>query len=367
MRLVLVGPAHPLRGGIAHHVYLLSKRLRKRGHSVLVISYRKLYPKLLFPGKTTLDQSAMKLDPGAVAILHPLDPRSWLDAFNVARDFQPDLSLLEWWNPFFAGAVGSIARLFRRSGVNLAIECHNVLPHERSPFDLPLSAFALSPAERFITHSSSDREELLRLLPGRKVAVAPLPALGELAPGGTVTGEGRTLLFFGIVRRYKGLDVLLRALAAVGPSVKCKLIIAGEFYESYDRYARLITLLGIDEWVTVDNRYIPNEEVAGVFRRADVLVLPYLSASQSSVGQIARACGLPIIASDVGGLSEVVTHGVNGLLVPPGSPDALATALTTYFSEHLGPKLAVGMRASMADEPERLLDEVERLAHERGW
>lgn len=367
MRLALVGPAYPLRGGVAHHVYWLSQKLRSRRHSALVISYRNLYPRLFFPGKTTLDRSALALDPGAVAILAPLDPRTWLEAFRVVRDFRPDLCLLEWWNPFFAPAIGSIARLLKHSGVELAIECHNVFPHERSPLDLPLCDFALSPAERFITHSEPDREELLRLLPGREVVVASLPAIAELTHGGTAARNGRTILFFGLVRRYKGLEVLLRALPTVLANVECKLKIAGEFYDEYDRYERLVTLLGLRESVSIDNRYIPNEEVANIFQQADVLVLPYLSASQSAVAQIARACGLPIIASNVGGLVEVVVDGVNGLLVPAGDPAALAGALTIYFKENLGPGLAAGMRTSIADDPpERLLDELERWAQERG-
>lgn len=367
MRVVLLGPAYPLRGGIAHHVFWLWKNLTDRGHAVQVLSYRKLYPKLFFPGKTTLDTSKVKLDPGALPIMDPLDPRSWLAAFRSAREFTPDLAVIQWWNPFFAGAIGTIARLFNRAAVKFVIECHNVFPHERSPVDLLLCDFGLSPAERFITHSKNDREELLRLLPGRDVAVAPLPPMDEFTTDPTRVRNGRTILFFGIVRRYKGLDVLLRAMPKVLSSVDCKLIVAGEFYQPFDSFAQLIGNLGIEDAVTIDNRYILNEELPALFQRADVLVLPYLNATQSAVAKTALASGLPVIASDVGGLAEVVTHDVTGLLVPPGNPDALSNALQSYFARDLGPRFATNIRNSMQQrQADRLLDVMERFTHERG-
>ncbi|HKG22558.1 MAG TPA: glycosyltransferase family 4 protein, partial [Blastocatellia bacterium] len=340
MRITIVGPAYPLRGGIAHHVYSLRRALVERGHSVQVVSFNRLYPRFLFPGKTPVDSSRLKLDAGALPLLDSASPVTWLRAFKAIKAFAPDVVVVEWWHPFFAPLVGILGRLLKKTPARLVVECHNIFPHERTPVDRPLAAFALGPADRFITHSDGDRKDLLALLPGRKVEVAALPSPSEFHKPGTRSRGGRTLLFFGIVRKYKGLDVLLAATAKARARVDCWLIVAGEFYDPVERYRALIDDYGLGEHVALEDLYVPNEEVAELFERADALVLPYLSATQSGVAQIALANSLPIIASRVGGLAEVVADRVNGLLIPPGDPDALAGAIVDYFENGLGPAFA---------------------------
>jgi len=363
VRLAIVGPAYPLRGGIAHHVYSLHSELTSRGHDVQVISYRSLYPKLLFPGSSVFDTSRLKLDAGARAILNPMNPITWIQCFNAVRKFGPDAVVIEWWNPFFAPLVGMLARMFVRAGMKCLIECHNVLPHERRRIDGPLLRFAFSPVTHFITHSKSDREDLLGILPDRKVDVAPLPTLQEFsAAASPPERKGRTILFFGIVRKYKGLDVLLRAMAKVLSEVECNLIVSGEFYDSVGEYERLVDELGIGAYVRIENRYMPNEEVPALFDRADVLVLPYLSATQSAVAGIALVNGLPIIASRTGGLSEVVKDGVTGLLFPPGDADALANRLISYFSSGAGETMASNLRSANVESADmRVADAIEKF------
>jgi len=358
MRISIIGPAYPLRGGIPHHVYWLRQELTARGHSVQVISFRKLYPRIFFPGTSELDTSRLKLDAGALPILTPLNPATWLSAFRQVMAFSPDVIVFEWWQPFFGPLVGTLARKFRRSGVRCIIECHNVFPHERSPLDGPLVRFALSAADHLITHSAKDREDLLAIVPGKDVTVSPLPSLDEFSGPGNNSRSGRTILFFGKVRKYKGLDVLLAALPRVLSNVECKLIVVGEFYDSLEKYEQLIRRHRIESHVHIDNRYVPNEEVAAIFERADVLVLPYVSASQSGVARIALSNGLPVIASRTGGLSEMVIDQVNGLLFPPGDSEALASQIVRYFGDNLGPVLSENIRKTLPENSTRQLGDV---------
>jgi len=358
MRISIIGPAYPLRGGIPHHVYWLQQELNARGHSVRVVSFRKLYPRIFFPGTSELDTSRLKMDPGATPILSPLNPVTWLKAIRTVKAFAPDVVVFEWWQPFFGPLIGTLVRSFRRSGVNCIIECHNIFPHERGPFDRLLVRFALSAADHLITHSAKDREDLLAVVPGRNVTVSPLPSLGEFSIPNNNSRSGRTILFFGKVRKYKGLDVLLAALPRVLSSVECTLIVVGEFYDSIRKYEQLIRRHRIQDHVHIDNRYVSNEEVAAIFQRADVLVLPYLSASQSGVARIALSNGLPIIASRTGGLSETVIDRVNGLLFPPGDCEALATQILRYFGDNLGPVFSENIRKTATEKSTRQLTDV---------
>lgn len=370
MKVSLVGPAYPLRGGIAHHVYWLCEDLRARGHDVQVISFKKLYPGFLFPGRTVFDVSARKLDSQANALLDPLNPLSWRRACKAIRDFAPDVAVIEWWNPFFAPLTGALARRLHRGRIPCLMECHNVLPHERSRLDAALTRYALSPLSHFITHSQEDRANLLALLPCAAVDVAPLPTIEAFAADDAAARQpardGRVMLFFGIVRKYKGLDVLLRALPKVLSQVDCHLLISGEFYEPEEKYRRLIDELGIAAAVTLENRYLANEEVAGLMRRADVLVLPYRSATQSAVARLALLNGLPIVAANTGGLAEVVRDHVNGLLFPAGDSDALADALVRYFAEALGPRFAENIRTTCEEKSISVSEVVEAFGQRCG-
>jgi glycosyltransferase involved in cell wall biosynthesis len=168
-------------------------------------------------------------------------------------------------------------------------------------------------------------------------------------------------LFFGKVRKYKGLDVLLAAMPKVLSQIECRLVIAGEFYDSIDKYRQLIRDYGIEQHVHIDDRYIPNEEIAGIFDGVDLLVLPYLSASQSAVASISLANALPVLASRSGGLSEIVIENFNGLLFPVGDSEALADQIISYFAKNLGPVFANNMRSVVKDKQDglgRLIEDI---------
>jgi D-inositol-3-phosphate glycosyltransferase len=365
MKVTIIGPAYPLRGGIAHHTYWLRQQLVARGHDVQVISFRRLYPALLFPGTTERDTSRLKLDAGALAVLAPLSPTTWRKAIQLTKAFAPDLIVFQWWQPFFGPLVGTLARAFRRAGIRQLVECHNVYPHEGSPLDRLLLKFAFAPVDHFITHSVVDRNKLAHAFPHKQIAVSPLPRFTEFGGASAHQRDGRRLLFFGKVRRYKGLDVLLRAMPKVLKQVACELRIVGEFYDGIERYRRLIQALGIAPHVQIDDRYVPNEEVPAIFAQADVLVLPYISASQSGVAQVAFANALPVIASTAGGLAEAVRDQVNGLLFPPGDVDALAAQIVSYFTDSLGPRLAANLSEQARDPaPCTLVEVIEAMARD---
>ena len=241
------------------------------------------------------------------------------------------------------------------------MECHNVFPHESFPFARLLLKFGLGPVDSFITHSYKERDDLLTIVPAKRVGVAPLPVPREFGTGTNHTRQGRTILFFGKVRKYKGLGVLLAAMPKVLSKIDCRLLIAGEFYDSVDNYRQLIREYGIGEHVDIDDRYIPNEEIVGIFDGVDVLVLPYLTATQSAVARIALSNALPVIASRSGGLSEVVIDQVNGLLFPVGDSEALADLIITYFNNNLGPVFANNLLSSSGKSQDSLGRLVEQM------
>jgi glycosyltransferase involved in cell wall biosynthesis len=344
MRLTIIGPAYPLRGGIAHHTYWLRQQLVARGHLVQVISFRQLYPSLLFPGTSETDKSELKLETDALAILTSINPATWFAAIKKVKAFAPDLVVFQWWQSFFAPLVGTMARAFKKAGIKQIIECHNVFPHEGTPLDRMLLKYAFSPVDKFITHSGKNRQDVISIAPDKQVSVSSLPALNEFRKANTAARDGRNILFFGKVRKYKGLSVLLDALPEVLSQIECQLFIIGEFYDSLAKYEQRIRELNLESHIHIENRYVPNEEVPAIFEQADVLVLPYVTASQSAVAQVALSNALPVIASQAGGLSEAVTDNVNGLLFPVGDTKALAAQIISYFQNHLGPVFAANLR-----------------------
>jgi glycosyltransferase involved in cell wall biosynthesis len=345
-RIGLIGPTYPYRGGIAHYTTLLAEALRQE-QETLLISFSQQYPAWLFPGRDDRDPSQRPLRTEAEYLLNPLNPLTWAGTLRRLRQWQPDLVIMQWWHPFWVPAWSYIGRGVRRLANQppLVYLCHNILPHEEggrlSRIILPhLIRFTLRPASGFVTHSQSDKQILARMLPDHPITVSPLPtytALGEQATSLPVAvPEDRPLLLFaGFVRPYKGLDVLLDALALV--EQPCHLLVAGEFWQGTAVYEAQITRLGLVDRVTLLDEYLSNETLAACLQRANVVVLPYRSATQSAVVQLAFGAGCPVITTDVGGLAEVVENGRTGLVIEPESAFALAWAIDRYLGEDLEP------------------------------
>ena len=358
MKYVLIGPTYPYRGGISHYTTLLYQHLAA-AHEVKLYSFKRQYPAFLFPGRTDKDPSRSPLRADCEYLLDPSNPLTWLETFRRIRGDRPDALILQWWVPYWAPAFASIAGLVRRfTATRVMFICHNVFPHERSVMDQSLVRLALTQGHSFIVHSEKDLKKLQSLLPGARVRKAFIPpysllntaSLSEEKAKTELRLRGRTILFFGFVRPYKGLEILLRALPKVVERVEAHLLIVGEFWSDESIYTALIRDLGLEGHVTIVNQYVPNEKVGLYFAASDVVVLPYVEATQSAVVPIAYSFHKPVITTDVGGLAEVVKDGVTGLIVPPQDSAALAKAMIRYFEEDLGRKFVPNIRAQMAGE-----------------
>ncbi len=354
MRIVLVGPASPWRGGIAHFNDLLARELGRR-HEVRVLTFTRQYPSLLFPGKAQTHPGEAVLDVGAEPLIDSIGPWSWWRTARRIRAIDPDLLVFRYWMPFFAPCMGSILRGSVRHGrPETVVVADNVVPHEHRPLDAPLTRWFLSRADRFVVMTRAVREDLLRCCRGAHVDLVPHPLYGQFGDA-IDRGEARRrlglgeddeiLLFFGFIRRYKGLDLLLRAMPAIHRRrPRARLLVVGEFYEDEEKYRRLVREEGIVERVRFVADYVPNDEVAPWFSAADVVVLPYRDATQSGIIPVAYHMGRAVISTDVGGLAEVLDDGVTGLLVPPEDPEALAGAVIRFFEEDLRGRMEDGVR-----------------------
>ena len=342
-RFGLIGPTYPFRGGIAHYTTLLAEHLRK-DHETLLISFSRQYPGWLFPGQSERDPSQFPLKSEAEFILDPINPITWRKTVKQLRSWKPEVVIIPWWVPFWSPAWSAIGRGVKRlpEKPKLIFICHNVLPHESSIIDRAALRLALSPADGFIVHAKQDAKRLTREFPNKSIRVSVLPSYATLGRTHSNTQidipyPRPLILFFGFIRRYKGLDVLIDALALVRKERQAHLLIVGEFWDNEETYRDQIEELDLQSSVTILNQYFPDEELAVFVNAADVVVLPYRTATQSAVIQVAYGYSKPVITTDVGGLAEVVIDGKTGLIVPPEDPEALANAIERYFKEELGP------------------------------
>jgi len=341
LRIALVGLTFPFRGGISHYTTLLCRALRRR-HDVQFYALYRQYPSLLFPGKTQFDESDASFDIEHDACIDSINPFTWLSTARKIRRQRPDVVLFSWWHPFFAPSFGTIAHLLKRFGkIPSCFLCHNALPHERSRIDGLLLRYVFSSGAAFITHSRQDHDDLRGFRPTAIVKQNPHPSYDIFATEKSPSaGEARrqlgldgkrVLLFFGFVREYKGLQVLLDAMDELPAEQGYHLVVVGEFYEDREKYRAGIDRLTGRGQLTLVDRYVPNEEVAVYFAASDLVMVPYLSATQSGVVQIAYGFGKPVVATNVGGIPEVVEDGKTGFLVPPCDAPALAAAVRRYF------------------------------------
>jgi glycosyltransferase involved in cell wall biosynthesis len=353
MRICLVGPTYPYRGGISHFTQMLAREFQA-SNDVRVVGFSRLYPSLLFPGRTQYDEGGALVRVESLRLIDSVNPLSFRRAADAIVEFAPALVVVQWWHPFFAPALRAIVRsVKRRAPAPVVYLCHNVLPHDRSPVDRALARWGLGVADAFLLQSREDLATLQGLVPGAVASVHPHPTYTQFVKGAPTRddarrqlgAEGRVLLFFGLVRAYKGLPNLLRAFAIVSKRLPATLFVVGEFYDDRAPYDELIAELGIGEGVRIVDRYIPDEEVATYFSAADLVVLPYQSATQSGIVQTAFAFGRPVVVTAVGGLPDVVRDGVTGYVVPPEDPPALAAAVERFFVEDAAQRMTDAIRA----------------------
>jgi glycosyltransferase involved in cell wall biosynthesis len=339
VRIGLLGPAHPLRGGIAQYLALLSGEL-SREHEVHYLSLVRQYPSFLFPGQSQIDPSTSPLVVPNERLLDPMNPLTWGLAARRARELALDALVYKWWIPFFGPAYAPVLAGARKGGAVTIMIADNLVPHEKRPFDQTLTRLVTDRTDGYLVMSEAVENDVKRLLPGAPVRRVPHPVYAQYGAAGRSREaarakadlEGDVLLFFGFVRRYKGLDVLIEAMPRVLATRAVTLVVAGEFYEPIEPLLARIAELDLGNAVRVLDRYVPDEEVGDLVAAADCVVLPYRSATQSGVVLVAYAGGCPVISTAVGGLPEVVEEGVTGHLVPPGNPAALADAILAFYA-----------------------------------
>jgi glycosyltransferase involved in cell wall biosynthesis len=356
LKIAIVGPSHPFRGGIAHYTTLLVRALRER-HDVRFFAFRRQYPMWLYPAATDRDPSARPLsEPGVELALDSMNPVTWLGVASRIRRLEPDALILPWWIAFWAPQFWTIARLARAgTRTRVLFICHNVVEHEPSRIRLALTRAALRSGDRFLVHSEEDRRNLERLVPGARIVRGVLPSFGEVAGAPRqrdrarerlgIDADARVLLFFGFVRPYKGLRHLVEAMPSVVERTGARLVVAGEFWKDKQTYLDRIEALGVEDRITVLDRYLPNEEIADVFAAADLVVQPYETATQSAVTQMAFDLGRPVLVTAVGGLPESVRDGVTGYVVPPADPAAIAAAVADFYENGRGPAMEAAVAA----------------------
>ncbi len=354
-RVAVIAPHPPYRGGISQYSERLCSRLEESGLEVVRISFTRLYPGLLFPGRSQFEPEDDKDDLAEIGTTSPvirlidsINPVTWIAASRRIEKDDVVLAIFMYWMPFFAPAYTKMARSLRKCGIRTIGVTHNVLPHERHAGDALLSKLFLTQCDEIVVLSDAVRRSVEGLLPASSPVLLEHPAYDQfggplektearsqlvLGPDEKLRRAEKIILFFGVVRAYKGLHVLIDALPEIVASIpEVRLLVAGEFYDDRSEYDEKIAALNVGDHVTICDEYIPRSRVAAYFSAADLLVQPYTSATQSGVVQIAQQFGLPSIVSDVGGLADQVGRENKERIVPPLDPHALSTAVVGFFS-----------------------------------
>ncbi len=355
-KVIIITPAHPLRGGIAASGERLAQAFQEAGHTVRVYSFSLQYPSLLFPGKTqkTDDPAPQNID--IQTVINSINPFNWWRVGRAIAAENADLVICRFWLPFMGMSLGSILRFVRKNKKTTIIALvDNIVPHEKRAGDHFLAKYFTDACDAFIVMSRSVEREMADFSK-KKCLYVPHPiydtygektdrvvALKKLQ----LTENQRYILFFGFIRRYKGLDLLIEALGILkrqnsAALSNIRLLVAGEFYEDEKKYRDIITAQNLDNEVIIKSDFIPSDEVRYYFGAADLIVQPYRTATQSGISQIAYHFEKPMIVTKVGGLPEIVPHGVAGYVVEP-TPQYLAEAIEDFFKNNRSEVLSRGV------------------------
>ena len=348
---MILGPAFPLRGGIAQLNESLSQELTRQGVENTIFSFYMQYPSILFPGKTQKETVDRK-GPKGVKIqstLSSINPLSWwLTARRISK-INPDFIIVRFWLPFMGPALGTVCRLVtRKLNIPVIAILDNVIPHEKRIGDRLFTNYFLKQCTAFVAMSASVIEDLNTFdkQKPRKLLYHPIyDHFGDSVEKGFarkhlhLPEDSKVILFFGIIRKYKGLKLLLKAIAQLHDKDKLKLVVAGEFYEDRAKYTKLIEKLGIQNNVLVHAGFVDKHKVKYYFCAADLVAQPYLSATQSGVTQIAYHFGSPMLVTNVGGLPEMVPHKKVGYVCDV-SADSIANAIDSFYQEDKGAEFA---------------------------
>ena len=340
MKIGFLGPAYPLRGGIAQFNMLLATEFNKE-HEVKIFSFSKQYPKIIFPGKDQIDHSEAKPDLDIEPIVIPYNPLTWFSAVKKIKQWQPEILILKYWIPFFAPVFGWIIRRLKNNNIKVIYVIDNIVFHEKWYFAERLTKYALGKADMLITMSDSVYNDAKKILPKSNIVKGLHPIYNcynlqkyskESARKKLKVEKKKVIFFFGYIKPYKGLDLLIKSFPLILEELSnAHLVIVGEVYGEDAVYFNLIEKLELKNNVTFLNRFATNEEVELYYKAADVLALPYISATQSGVVQIAYDMELGAVATPVGGLSELVLNNKTGIMATDVTERAFADAIVHYF------------------------------------
>jgi D-inositol-3-phosphate glycosyltransferase len=346
-KIIIITPAHPLRGGIAASGERLAQAFQAEGHEVKVYTFSLQYPNFLFPGKTQYSDEPKPQDLDIQVVINSVNPFNWLKVGRQIASEKADLVICRFWLPIMGPSLGSILRLIKRNKKSKIIGLmDNIIPHEKRVGDKPFAQYFVDACDAFVVMSSSVKEEMKQFsdkpcyytphpiydIYGEKVSRSEALSFLQLPD------NQRYILFFGFIRKYKGLDLLIEALGLLKSreeernteGAELKLLIAGEFYGDEDFYRDLIKTQNLENQVIIKSDFIPTDDVKYYFGAVDVVVQPYRSATQSGISQVAYHFEKPMIVTDVGGLSEIVPHGEAGYVVEP-TPQYIADAIVQFY------------------------------------
>jgi D-inositol-3-phosphate glycosyltransferase len=341
LKIFIVGPAFPLRGGPAQFNENLCAELLKEGHDAQIISYSLQYPNFLFPGSSQFETSGRA--PSGLKIhtlINTINPFNWLKVSNFIKHERPDFILFRYWLPFFGPALGTIARLVRNRTRVLALT-DNIIPHEKRPGDKSFTRYFVNSCHGFMTMSKSVLNDLSQFTSNPNRAYSPHPMYETYGPPVSeqearnklqLPLQEKIVLFFGLIRHYKGLDILLEAMGTQKvKALGLKLVVAGEFYEDKQPYLDLIARLDLSETVILHDRFIANEDVRYYFCASDLVAQTYRNATNSGVTMVGYYYSKPMLVTNVGGLAEIVPDGRCGYVVE-NEVDEIAAGIVDYFA-----------------------------------
>lgn len=338
-RIIIVGPAYPYRGGIADFNERLAREFQREGHEVTIYTFTLQYPSFLFPGKTQYSTSPAPADLTIVRKINSINPLNWISVGREIRRMKPDMVMVRFWLPFLAPCLGTIARIIRRAHIKVVGLLDNVIPHERRIGDRLFARYMIKSLDGYVAMSEAVLGDAKSFDDTKPYALTPHPLYDNFGEKVTrevaiqtlgLDADTRYILFFGLIRDYKGLDLLLRAFADERlRNKRVKLIVAGEFYSNAELYERLERELDLAEHIVWYKEFIPADRVRYFFAAADLVAQPYKSATQSGITQIAYHFERPMLVTNVGGLAEIVPHGRVGYVVQPDAAD-IADALVDF-------------------------------------
>ena len=340
-RIIIVGPAYPYRGGIADFNERLAREFQREGHEVITYTFTLQYPNFLFPGKTQYSTSAAPEELTIVRKVNSVNPFNWIKVGREIRRQRPDMVMIRFWLPFLAPCLGTIARIIRRDKkIKVVGLLDNVIPHEHRIGDRVFARYMIKSLEGYVAMSEAVLADAKSFDDSKPLALTPHPLYDNFGTKVTreeaithlgLDAEMRYILFFGLIRDYKGLDLLLRAFADERlRSKKTKLIVAGEFYSNAELYEQLERELDITQHIVWYKEFIPADQVRYFFAAADLVAQPYKTATQSGITQIAYHFERPMLVTNVGGLAEIVPKGKVGYVVEPNAQD-IADALVDFI------------------------------------